>query len=1639
MPARTTAPLPPAEPVVIPVETAAEPPRITAPSPATSPALPATSAFIPNASASQLQPDQNSGVHRFSPETDMPSDFSAPGERQDFAFKLHSSTAESTHSTLDNQSYFAPEPSATIPEPPTPNPRLWQGWLGKISPSARRIGIGALAILALIGIGAFIIRPNNPAQHSLVGVAAQYNTLSLPLAQFVQQGVIVVRGNQSLNINGQLIANNSLIIAPTSQPANAIKGQIYYDQGTNQLAYFNGSQFVAMQPTADTITGVGSGLALAGGALSNTGVLSVQGTSGAVTFSGGAGIAVNGTVIANTGVIGLGGQTGAIGIGNGLSANGNTLTNTGVVAITTGTPNLVATSNGAGTITLSSIGGGSGTVTSGGGTVNRLAKFTGAQNIENSLVSDDGTTVTIGGNTSITGTLTVSAPLGVASGGTGAGSLAANGVIIGQGTGALSSVTAGGAGLCLMSNAGAPSFQACPSGSGGVASLNAATGALSIANASESGGVITLNDASTSSKGIASFASANFSVASGAVNTVQDINISAAPTFGRLTLTSSQASNPMLLVNNTNGGATGNLLDLQQNGVSRLAVTPAGNVTLTGTVNGQTIGSAANFTGTITAAGAANLNGGANVSGILSANTVTPTGAMTIGATAQNLTMQGATVNITATSGANTASLAFVAPTANVTYRLQAAAAGTYDVCTTAGNCVGTGGGVSTSGGTTNRLTKFTGSQTIGDSIITDNGSTVSIAGTLGVNTITPSSAMTVGAATQNLTLQGAAVALSSTSGGITNSLTFATPSGGNKTITIPNASGTVALNASGPLAIDAAGTITCASCVTSGGGSGGVGAVDSVNGLTGTLNINNSSGVGTTITINDASTSQKGIAQFNSTNFSAGSGTINTVQDINTTAAPTFGRLAVTSSQASNDMLSVDNTNAGGTGSLLKLQLNGANRFTVDPAGNVVANGTITAGTFNGQTISSAANFTGSVTVSTTLAVNTITPSGAMTVGTTSQNLTLQGAATTITATSGANTTTLTLQTPSANVTYRLLTAAAGTYDICTTVGNCTGGNVSTSGGTTGRIAKFTGANTIADSLLSESGSTVTAGGNLNITTGNQFQVNGSQISSANLSNDANIAKLDATQIFTGGTNTFRNTTNSTSAVSIQNAAGDALLTVDSTNSRVGIAKGGANLPAYALDVTGDINSTTSYRIAGAAGASTTCSGGQLLQNQVVNGGIVTGGSCVAAGSSTLQTAYTASTGGTTPEVKLDSTRTGLDIQDADSTIGSNAFLLGVRGSNGSGLGALLLGVEGGGDVAVGASDATARLHVSSAAASTLFKVTDATASAVDVLTIADEGAVTFQNRTDSTTAFQINSSGGTNMFVIDSTNSRAYIGSPTADATGALLVLDTKNTTGDPTGVAGAMYYNSALGRMRCHVDATWRYCNDPVGMRWGYNFQEEFIGSVDIGIGWREATGTSGSIIPLTSDVPNRPGQIRLSTGTDTSSGFSAAMIDSGTDLGTFWIQGGEEIEFAIKVNNLADGTTDYDIRGGICDQPAFLCDNGVYIEYDRDASTNWRIGAAKATVLSETSSSKAVATGWTSFRIVANSTSSIDYYAKHESDSTYTFLGNVSTNIPNTSANQSMAMVHITKDIGSASTARTIDFDYFAIRNSFTSAR
>jgi hypothetical protein len=386
---------------------------------------------------------------------------------------------------------------------------------------------------------------NNSTRETVIeDPASRFDTLQLPLSQLAQVGGLAIDGGRTLSINGQLRVNNSLVLAPSGLPTDAVAGQIHYDSGNNTLTYYNGTEFVTLTGSQNVVqnigglTGVvnvGGGLTIAGNTIANTGVLSLQGQTGDLSLTSGGGVVIDGTTITNSGVLALGGQNGSIGLGDGLSVTGGSLENTGVIGVTAGS-NITIVDDGNGSFTISSTAGG-GNVSTAGGTTGRIAKFTGVQALGDSLLSESGTTVTVNGNLSVTGALTLGTDLTVANGGTGASSLTNNGVVIGQGVGALTTVTAAGTGLCLLSTAGAPAFQACPSSSG-ITSIDGQTGpAITVNNATGAGNVITIDDASTAQKGIAQFNSTNFSAAAGVINTVQNINTGASPTFSNLTLT----------------------------------------------------------------------------------------------------------------------------------------------------------------------------------------------------------------------------------------------------------------------------------------------------------------------------------------------------------------------------------------------------------------------------------------------------------------------------------------------------------------------------------------------------------------------------------------------------------------------------------------------------------------------------------------------------------------------------------------------------------------------------------------------------------------------------------------------------------------------------------------------------------------------------------------------------------------------------------------------------------------------------------------------------------------------------------------------------------------------------------------------
>ena len=563
----------------------------------------------------------------------------------------------------------------------SPDPQLQQQQSQRRHKRFVRYGILASVLIAGVVTLAIVANHSQTPNSALnSNVNNNFSNVNIPLGK-ISTNQSGINNLSTVDINGQLEVKNSLVLAPSPQPANAEAGQIYYNQNTNQLSYYDGTSYTNLLSGND-LAGIiskntnrlsaGSGLASNGGVLTNTGVLSVQGQTGNISLLAGGGIAVNGTTISNKGVLSVGGSRGNITLGNGLAINGNTLSNTGVVSITAGS-NIQVTNNGSGNLTISSTassGSTSGGLTSPGGTVGQLAKFIGNQSLADSLLSDDGTTVTDSGKLKVVGGASFSGDLAV-TGALTATSLAGNG----SGVTNVDAAKLNGQAAGYYQNAG---------------NLNAGT----ISDARLSTNVALYNQATSNFTGILQQSGYNVCDTSG-----NCVGVAGGAIGG------GGSSNTIALFTGS-GYTIGNSILTQNAGNTALSI--AGDLNATGTI------SATNLSGdgtSVTNVNAATLEG-QNGSYYSNANNIN----------AGTLSDNRLSTNVAKYNDA----------TANFVGNLQQNG---DNVCTTAGNCAGVGGSIVGSG-TANTIALFTDTGSIGDSILTQNagGTTVSISGGLAVS-----------------------------------------------------------------------------------------------------------------------------------------------------------------------------------------------------------------------------------------------------------------------------------------------------------------------------------------------------------------------------------------------------------------------------------------------------------------------------------------------------------------------------------------------------------------------------------------------------------------------------------------------------------------------------------------------------------------------------------------------------------------------------------------------------------------------------------------------------------------------------------------------------------------------------------------
>lgn len=111
----------------------------------------------------------------------------------------------------------------------------------------------------------------------------------------------------------------------------------------------------------------------------------------------------------------------------------------------------------------------------------------------------------------------------------------------------------------------------------------------------------------------------------------------------------------------------------------------------------------------------------------------------------------------------------------------------------------------------------------------------------------------------------------------------------------------------------------------------------------------------------------------------------------------------------------------------------------------------------------------------------------------------------------------------------------------------------------------------------------------------------------------------------------------------------------------------------------------------------------------------------------------------------------------------------------------------------------------------------------------------LTIKNPSDTTTAFQVQNGSGTNVLNINTSGNIVTVG--VVDATATVLVLDTKNTSGDPTCTNGGMYYNSNANQFRFCQNGTW------VGMQAGVDVQVYSTAGANT---WTKPSGVSAVLV-------------------------------------------------------------------------------------------------------------------------------------------------------------------------------------------------
>lgn len=180
-------------------------------------------------------------------------------------------------------------------------------------------------------------------------------------------------------------------------------------------------------------------------------------------------------------------------------------------------------------------------------------------------------------------------------------------------------------------------------------------------------------------------------------------------------------------------------------------------------------------------------------------------------------------------------------------------------------------------------------------------------------------------------------------------------------------------------------------------------------------------------------------------------------------------------------------------------------------------------------------------------------------------------------------------------------------------------------------------------------------------------------------------------------------------------------------------------------------------------------------------------------------------------------------------------------------------------------------------------------------VFTVSNTGSLQIQS-TD-TVALDIRNVGGTSYFAVDTSTGQVRIGPSTADGVGVLFTLDTKNTSGDPTGADGSMYYNSNTSKFRCYEGGNWKDCIGTRQVRSFIDTTADAAADNNTTNYWDTAVENNNSVPNISPSTTNKSvtGMVSFETASTTTADRSViarversigtpAACNSGTPVGT-----------------------------------------------------------------------------------------------------------------------------------------------------------